>query len=258
MKKLISLVAALFLLFSLSGCSEAEAGYPKPTDKFFVNDFANVIDDSAETEFYAKAAALDKKTTAQVVLVTVQNLNGKEPSQYALELGREWGVGSKESNNGIVVLLATEDREIYISVGYGLEGALPDSKTGRIIDVYGLEKLKENDFSDGIIAIGNALINEVYIEYGLPPEQDYVNINNVSSSEEESPWKVIISWIIMIIILLVLSLFSRRRGGGGFFFFPGYFGGFHSGRGSFGGGGGFGGFKGGGGSFGGGGAGRGF
>lgn len=243
---------------SLCGC-ESEEKYPNPTDKFFVNDFAGVIDDTAEAEFYSKAAALDKATTAQVVIVTVESLGGEEPADYALELGRRWGVGNKETDNGVVILLSRDDREIYIAVGYGLEGALPDSKTGRIIDIYGLEYLKKDDFSKGLIAIGEAIINEVYIEYDLQPEQGYVPVDNLPDTEDVDLAQVGISWIVLIIIIIVIAGLSRRFGGFWFFFGPtgrGGFGGggFHSGRG----GGGFGGFSGGGGSFGGGGAGRSF
>ncbi len=257
MKKLISLAAVFLLTFSLCGCEQKEK-YPNPTEAFFVNDFANVIDDTAESEFVARAASLDKSTSAQVVIVTVEDLGGDEPYEYATELGRRWGVGNEEQDNGIVILLSRDDREIFIAVGYGLEGALPDSKTGRIIDVYGLSHLKNDDFSKGLTAIGSAVINEVYIEYGLSPEEGYVNIDNVYVPEDIEVGKVATSWIIMLVILILISIIFRRRGGGIFFLgFPGGFGG-HSGGNFRSGGGGFGGFSGGGGSFGGGGAGRGF
>ena len=263
MKRILS-IAAIILLFStlICGCGEEE-GYPAATNYFYVNDFANVIDDSTETNMVSAASALSDATTAQVVVATVDNLGGEAISDYALELGRLWGVGDEEKDNGVVILLSVEDREIYIAVGYGLEGALPDSKTGRIIDYYGLPYFKADDFSGGLVAVTDAIINEVYIEYGLTPKSGYVSIDNVSVNDnlEESGGKVAISWFALIVILVILSLISRRRGFPSFWFFggPGSFGGGFGGRGGFGGSsGGFGGFKGGGGSFGGGGAGRGF
>lgn len=256
MKRVISIAVSLLLLIFLCSCETYEEKFPTPTEKFFVNDFADVIDDTAENEFFTKAVALEKATGAQAVIVTVEDLNGLEAWEYATELGREWGVGNEENDNGIVVLLARDDREIFIAVGYGLEGALPDSKTGRIIDVYGLPYLENDDFSTGLTAIGSALINEVYLEYGLAPEEGYVNIENVKVEEDVDEISVAVSWVILLVILIILSLLSRRFGSG-FFFFGLPHGGFSgsSGRGS---GGGFGGFSGGGGSFGGGGAGRGF
>ena len=252
MKRLISIAAVLLVLFALCGCEEKDK-YPEPTDNFYVNDFADLMTDSDESEFLSRAVALEKATTAQVVIATVEDLGGDEPYEYATELGRQWGVGNDETDNGVLILFARDDREIFIAVGYGLEGALPDSKTGRIIDVYGLEDLKNDNFSKGILSIGKALINEVYIEYGLQPEEGYVNIDNIQE-EIVDPAKVGVSWAVLIIILIILMLLSRRRGG--IIFFPMFHGGggFHSGGGGFSGGG----FSGGGGSFGGGGAGRGF
>lgn len=262
MKKLINIItAALAVCIFILPLSAANK-YPKPTSQFFVNDFAEVIEQSAEDEIYSKGAALQEKTTAQVVVVTVDTLDGEDPADYALELGREWGVGQKEEDNGVVILLAKTERQIYIAVGYGLEGALPDSKTGRIIDIYGLDYLKNNDFSNGLLEIFKAVVNEVYIEYGEEPEEGYTAIEDTNEETlEEYGARVLVSWVIMIaVVILFILIFGRRRRG--FFWFggPGGFGG-GSGFGGFSGGSGGsfgGGFSGGGGSFGGGGAGRGF
>lgn len=262
MKKLINIItAALAVCIFILPLSAANK-YPKPTSQFFINDFAEVIEQSAEDEIYSKGAALQEKTTAQVVVVTVDTLDGEEPADYALELGREWGVGQEEEDNGVVILLAKTERQIYIAVGYGLEGALPDSKTGRIIDIYGLDYLKNNDFSNGLLEIFKAVVNEVYIEYGEEPEEGYTAIEDTNEETlEEYGARVLVSWVIMIaVVILFIFIFGRRRRG--FFWFggPGGFGG-GSGFGGFSGGSGGsfgGGFSGGGGSFGGGGAGRGF
>lgn len=264
-KKIISVAAVVCLVFlSLCGCEPKEKQL-NPTELFYINDFADVINETQETELLNKAIALDEATTAQVVVVTVDSLNGETPEEFALNLGRAWGVGDEEKDNGIVVLLSVEEREIRIEVGYGLEGNLPDSKTGRIIDYYGLEHLKNDDFSAGIYNITNALINEIYIAYGLSPENGYTRVENLPNNQNpgNNTSKIIISWIILMVLVLVLSLFRSRKGGGGsggvgpmFFFMGGpRFYGSHS-SGGFGSFGGRGGFSGGGGSFGGGGAGR--
>lgn len=248
----------LVLALCLCGCEEE--GFREPTENFFVNDFADVLSDSDEAKILSSAIALNEATTAQVVTVTVESLDGMEAWDYALQLGREWGVGTEEKDNGIVILFSEGDREIYIAVGYGLEGALPDSKTGRIIDVYGLEYLKADDFSTGISAIANAIINEVYLEYGLEPENGYESIDNIYSEmraedagDAGSAWAVLI--VVLVVFFLVMGRGGRRRGG--FFFIP-TGGSSFGGSSSFRGGSSFGGFSGGGGSFGGGGAGRSF
>lgn len=265
MKKKILRVAviALTLVFvlSLTACGkQAREQYPTPTDKFFVNDYAGVMTETDISDAYTKGVALNEATTAQAVIVTVESLGGKEPEDYALELGREWGVGAENEDNGVVVLLSEGDREIYIAVGYGLEGALPDSKTGRIIDTYGMSYFSNDNFSAGLVGIYNAVVNEIYIEYGMQPSENYIPADLLPDTQTEvsSAGEIVISWIVLIILVaLYMSIFGRR---GGLFIFgsPRFFTGGFNVHSSFGGssGGNFGGFRGGGGSFGGGGAGR--
>ncbi len=255
MKRLLSIAAIFVLLACLWGCDSTEkVKFPDPTDRFFVNDFAQVMTEADENEFYANASALYANAEAkpQVVIVTVEDLDGLEPYEYATEIGTAWGVGDQDGDNGVVILLSENDREIFVSVGYGLEGDLPDSKTGRIIDIYGIPYFREDNFSAGLLAVGNAILNEVSVVYGITPE-NYVAIEDITAEDDVDMGNVAVSWLALIIILIILGLFSRRTGMGMFFFgMPGgHSGGFRSGGGSS-----FGGFSGGGGSFGGGGAGR--
>lgn len=259
-KRVIAVAATLLIAVLFCGCSGSKNELIQPTNEFYVNDLANVITEADSQEMLSRAVALQQKTTAQVVVVTVEDLDGKEISDYALELGRSWGVGDENEDNGVVILLSENDREIYIAVGYGLEGALPDSKTGRIIDSYGLQYLREDNFSKGLLEVSKAIINETYIEYGQEPEAGYVPIELLSQTEneDEGSIKILISWVILIIIIILFSrIFGRRRGGfiwlGGGFGHGGFSSGFNNRK-----GGGFGGFSGGGGSFGGGGSGRSF
>ena len=256
MKKTLSItIISLLLCLVFTSCGE-EDGYPAPTDALYVNDFANVIDSADEEQILSLSRALDKKTTAQVVVTTVNSLGGKEPYMYASDLANEWGIGTDEEDNGVMILLSKADREIFIAVGKGLEGSLPDSKTGRIINLYGLDLLKENEFSKGISSITSAVINEVYIHYGLEPDESYVNLETLAETEEESPVSTFVSWVIMLAIVLAVRFLLRKRFGGFFIFGgPTFFGGGPRSGGGFGG---FGGGSFGGGSFGGGGAGRGF
>ena len=265
MKNKILRVAAVVLvaviLLSLTACGkETREQYPQPTERFFVNDFAAVISETDANDIYTKGAALQEATDAQAVVVTVDSLDGKPIEDYALEIGRQWGVGAEDKDNGVVILLSESDREIYIAVGYGLEGALPDSKTGRIIDNYGLSYFSSDNFSAGLVNIYNAVVNEVYIEYGMKPSENYIPAELLPEiqSDTGSFSEILISWIVLIaLVALYTGIFGRR---GGLFIFgsPRFFtGGFHHHGGGFGGSsGGFGGFSGGGGSFGGGGAGR--
>lgn len=250
------LLSAVLLILSLS-VSAFAAKYPTPTQKFFVNDFADCISDADEQKMQSMAEELYEKSGAQVVCVTVDSLDGEEVRDYALGLGREWGIGSKNDNNGVLLLLAVDDRQVDIEVGYGLEGTLTDGKTGRILDTYAMPYLRDNDFSTGLYKAFSALIGETANEYGVEIDGSSLAPDEDEDEEYESSKAVVIDFIIFIIILLVIRKITGRTP---FIFFGG--GGNHRSGGGFSGGGfsggSSGGFSGGGGSFGGGGSSRGF
>lgn len=250
MKKVIVLTFLLMTVFAIPVTALTVS--VQPTDQFFVNDYANVIDNSAENDILAAGVQLYQKTGAQVVVVTLDTIDGADIQEYGVQLGRAWGVGDEEKDNGIVLILAMEEREVGISVGYGLEGAVTDMQSGIILDTYALPYFQEDNFSEGLVAAYDALINEVYLEYGLEADPDYVPVDELEDDSMESTF----SLIMLLVFLCVVSTVMRRtrRLHPGFFFFPTGGGNFHH-HGS---GGGFGGFHGGGGSFGGGGASRGF
>lgn len=248
---MLCLTIALSVLLSVFSFA---IDFPEPTRNFFVNDFAGVIDEKDENELMQMGRSLFSKTGAQVVVVTVDTLDGADVSEYALELGRKWGVGDKEKNNGVVLLLAVSERKVTIQVGYGLEGRLTDGKTGRILDKYTIPYLKNNDFSTGLSEAYKAIVSEVYEEYGVTPPESLEKYDTFDVSDS-SAFKIIRT-VILIIVILVLIFGRRRRR----MFFGPFFGGFYNGNNSgFGGGhSSGGGFSGGGGSFGGGGSSRGF
>lgn len=252
---LMMFILFIGLLFSLP--SYGEAVIPKPTNEFFVNDFAGVLEASDEQYIQLAAVQLQEATTAQVVVVTIQSLQGEPLENYAYQLFKQWGIGTAEKNNGVLILVATDDRESRIEVGYGLEGVLPDGKTGRIQDEYMIPYFKENEYGSGIRNGFLAIVQEVYDEYGIEPGSLDIPYKGERSDTGDSGIAKGILFIIIIIVLLIdwiffrgrltrffimASMYSRRggfRGGGG------------SGRGG-------GGFSGGGGRSGGGGSSRGW
>lgn len=277
---IVTLILSLTLPFSAFAFnfSFSSNEFPEPTNNFFVNDFANVIDDEVEIELQAIGEDIYKQTTAQIVVVTVDSLDGYAVEDYALELGREWGVGSAEADNGVVLLMSVNDRQVTIQVGYGLEGCLPDGKTGGILDTYAVPHLRNDNFSTGLANAYKAIANVVCVEYGIELDnlnvEDYKHNYDFYNEDEISTVELV---IVFIIIFLTISLFvfiilknngdgSNHGGGsynggagryyGGFVIQSGnhHSGGYRGGGGSFGGGG----FRGGGGSFGGGGSSRGF
>ncbi len=239
----MAVMAILLICCSIFSVSAAYT-IPKPTNNFFVNDFANVIDASDEQKMMAAGVALYKACDAQVVVVTIPSLEGNAIEDVSLRLAREWGIGDKDKDNGILLLLSVAEPRVRIEVGRGLEGAIPDSKAGRILDTFMIPNYQPGKFTVGLSDTYNSLVNEVYVEYGLTPQDGYIPIEG---EEEELSFFEILILIVIIIgaILLFIRyphlffLFFRSGGRGGGF-----------------GGGGGGGFSGGGGGFSGGGASR--
>lgn len=255
------LMCSIYLLFGRGVL--AAPSIPTQTSEFFVNDFAGVLSPEVRQYVVDQSAALEKASKAQVVVATIQSLDGNDIESYANQMFRTYGIGDKKDNNGILILLATSDREIRIEVGYGLEGAINDAKAGRVIREIGKPYLSEEDWDNGIKAMYAAVIKEVYAEYEMQPPEDVQRMEGIS--KEEGFWDPITVIIVGIIVFAFISNFvsggrggrggSGRRGGG-FRGGPGSFGGYGGYGGGFGGSsGGFGGgFSGGGGSSGGGGA----
>lgn len=249
-KKSVFIILSCLVLVRFTVFSTLAAKYPNPKSNFFVNDFANVIESDDEDDMQNRGERLFSDTTAQVVVVTLKNLSGMDMNTYSIGLARQWGIGSDDKNNGVLLILAEEEREVRIEVGSGLEGDLTDAKTGRILDLYGMEYFKNDDFSTGLKQVYSALINEVYIANDMEPVEDYTAVSEYEE-EDEADWVEIVGLIILIIAISVLFKFRRRGGPGGgipFFFFGG---GPHNNNGNHGGG-----FSGGGGGFSGGGSGR--
>jgi uncharacterized protein len=227
---------------------------PRTGKQSLVNDFAHILTPDQTQALENKLVALDDSTSTQISVVIVPTVGSNNISDYNVELARAWGVGSKQNNNGIVLLIAKDDRKLDITVGYGLEGALPDVTSKSIIDDVIVPNFKGNDYYRGIDEGTDAIIAAVKGEYNTP---------RTKAGKGISGGKIIFG-IIMLLVFLFLS--SRGGGGGGSFmssrgampFILGSLlgsagrGGGGFGGGDSGGGGGFGGF--GGGSFGGGGS----
>ncbi len=136
-----------------------------PTRYFYVNDYANLIDEEVEQYIIQTNETLESATGAQIVVVTVPNLGGQSLEEYATALFRSFGIGDKTKNNGVLLLLALEERQFRIEVGYGLEGVLTDGKTGNIQDEYIIPYLKNNQWNEGIKNGYSKILEEVSREY---------------------------------------------------------------------------------------------
>lgn len=248
------IISALSVLVAVS----VHAVPSRPEPQRLVNDFAGLFT-SGQTEFLERAlVAFDDSTSNQIAVVTVNDLEGYQPSDFATRIGLEWQVGSSEFDNGIVLLVKPKTDnsagQVFIAVGYGLEGAIPDAYAKRIIDTELIPHFRSNDYYGGVEAACDVLMKLASGEISEPRDVD---------DEEDLAEVFIALFVIFIIICAVIAIIGNNGSGNGgsggsgrrIYMGPVITTGHNYGR-SFGGGsfgGGFGGF--GGGSFGGGGAG---
>ncbi len=196
---LVAACLAVILLPAVSMPSWAQ-NFPQLTG--YVNDSAGLLSDQGKTELEYRLAQLEKDTTAQVFVATVKSLEGDSIEDYASRLFEKWKIGQKDKNNGVLFLVALDDRKMRIEVGYGLEPVITDGRAGRIRDNDVIPLFKNNDYEGGIKA-GVASI-EKYIRDGSPP-----------APLEENPVKSLLGdyifvFFILSIITIYLSGFMAR------------------------------------------------
>jgi uncharacterized protein len=270
---MIRLFAALWL--ALVAAPVAAQTFPKLTGR--VVDSANLLDPPREQALTARLEGLEQQSGRQLVVATVPSLEGRPIEDYGYRLGRAWGIGSAERDDGVVLLVAPNERKVRIETGYGARVFLTDAMSSYIVRNAVLPRFRQNDYPGGI----EAGVEQIATQMTLPPAEAQKRLQEVGQREGQRQsagsgigpvifWGMIILFVLLsfgrsaggrkyrgrgrrrngfdagdaAVILWGLDALSRgSRGGGGW---GGGFGG--------GGGGGFGGFSGGGGSFGGGGA----
>lgn len=231
---------------------EASAEFPEQTGRHVVDE-ANILSASVERELVSVLENHETETSNQVVVATVQSLDGRDISEYGVELGRHWQIGQESNDNGILLLVAPNERKVRIEVGYGLEGALPDAIAANIVHRVILPRFREGSYKSGIREGVSAILDAIKGEY---EPQTTVR----KRSRGHFGYFVLLPLFIIFFPSMLFRMFRRGRRGTGGLGTALLVGGLmasqmHRGGGAGGfGGGGIGGFTGGGGSFGGGGA----
>ena len=256
----------------------AAVSYPQLSG--FVTDNANMIDQSYEAKITQLAQEIEKESTVEIAVVTVESLEGEEIEMYAVKLFEKWGVGKKDIDNGLLILVAREEREAKFEVGYGLEGTITDSMRVNIGERVIVPNFKNGEYGKGIyesMLVVQELLKgnqEVVSQYSMNQRGGDIDIGGNGTEVFAILFVIIIVLVVVFIVFIAIMNASYREergrvyrqtpvrmpdmgwgmgrggnwsGGGGF---GGGFGGGRSGGGGFGGGfGGFGGGRSGGGGF---------
>ncbi len=187
----LSLFLAVFLSLFLVSCSSGKvAEIPEPVG--YVNDFAGMISSEDENELESILIQYENQTNNEIVVVTVESLGDKSIEEYSIALAEKWKVGKEDEDNGVIILVAEEEKKIRIEVGYGLEGLLTDAEAKLIIDREMTPSFKEEEFAVGIALGAWAImdtIDGIYIpSEPLPPE-------------ESGGWPL---WLIILFIVFIV------------------------------------------------------
>lgn len=235
LKKTSSLIllTALFLFIPFAQIASSEE-LPQASNEFYVYDEANIINGDVKEYIVKTNEELFQKTGAQIVVATINSLQGETIEEFSNKLYRKWEIGSAQDNNGILLLIALQEQQLRIEVGYGLEGALPDGKAGEIRDQYLTPNFQEGEYNQGILkgyqAILNVVEKEYQVEINVENQLSQDDYNNSQEKSNEGPGllqKIIIIIVLIIFLFVDFTFFggmltltllrsvSRSRGGGG-------------------------------------------
>jgi uncharacterized protein len=197
----------IFLLFffgkSLFAQSTAELFPPKPSPAVFVHDYAGWLNPNEKLFLEQKLQRYFDSTSTQIVIMIRPDIGDYDKSGYAFELGNRWGIGRKDKNNGIVLLVKTEapERGIFIATGYGTEGALPDITAGRIVRDVMAPYFRRNQYFSGLSAGTNSIQEALQGEFQADP------------SEKSGGFSTFMfMFLFFLIMFLILYSAYRRRG----------------------------------------------
>jgi uncharacterized protein len=238
-------LAALVVLLSVVAWAETVSQL-KPTG--YVNDFAHVLNPGTASQIEDLCTQVDQKAHAQIALVTINSLDGSDIESYSVDLFHQWGIGSKSTDRGVLILYAIQDHRARIEVGYGLEPILPDGKVGSF-QREAIPLMRSGDYNQALLLVTSRVADVIATDAGVQLTNAPALAPVQEQPEGNSGGGFSLGGIILLIIVVLVILATPLRTLLFWFLFSGGFGG----RGGGFGGGGFGGFGGGGGGFGGGG-----
>ena len=203
-KQLRTLFALLLMIAAIFACDSPAADaagelLPKPAQREYVVDTAGIVSAEDRAQIEKIGEELREKTKAEIVVVTVHTLDGADIESYANKLFRSWGIGDANQSNGVLLLIAKDDRKFRIEVGYGLEGEITDGRAGEILDKM-KPYFRDEKYSEGVLNAYQKLAAYAYRAAGVAPGADVSETLEDASTHEEEPS------ILMNVLILFLAI----------------------------------------------------
>jgi uncharacterized protein len=203
---------AFALIWAFAIPALADPTFPALTGR--VVDNANILSPDVKAQLTAKLEDLENRTQRQLVVVTLPSLQGYEIEDYGYQLGRAWGIGQKKLNNGVLFIVAPNEKRVRIEVGYGLEPILTDALSSVILNTSVVPKFRQGDMQGGVVAGTDAIVQQLLLD--APAAKARVAAAEQSQQEEAPPrFNPIILIFIAFIVFSILSSIFRKRGGPG-------------------------------------------
>jgi uncharacterized protein len=168
----------------------------------YVVDLAGIIRDDVEIKMDNYLRELERKTTAQVIVLTVQSLDGESIDGFSLRIAEKWKIGQKGKDNGVLFTVVSRDRKYRFEIGYGLEGILPDSLVGSIGRQYIVPYFRKGDYSTGIYAAVLAVAQKIASSKGV----EITGMPTVRVSRNRAPKKMGLPGVILSVVLLIFAV----------------------------------------------------
>lgn len=220
MKKIFTAILSGLLSLVITGTAAIAAeAIPKPTDLKYVNDYVNVIDEKTKSFIISLGKELEDKTGAQAVVIVEDSLNGSNIRNHAYNIFKSWGIGQKDKNNGLLIYVAIKDRKFSVEVGTGLEGAVTDVGSSRIMDEVAAPRFKEENYSEGIKQAYAIFAESIAKEYDVKLEGNIkIPLDRIKQSKQKnkgSSDSVFPDIIMFFIILIFIGYIKGRNNRGG-------------------------------------------
>lgn len=224
------IILSLLAILSTTVYGQDYYNIPKQSYEFYVYDEVGVVDSNLKEHIINTNKNLESKTGAQIVVAVIDSFNGNDKQMYGTAMFEKWKIGSEKYDNGILLVIAPNEGEMWIEVGYGLEGALPDTRVYRIINNAIIPEFRDGNYSNGIRIGYDQILANIQEEYNIIVDE---NIEVEPYEDEGISFRTIVTIIIIIILLIYFDnrffggrlLYSMTRPRGGYYRGGGYYGG---------------------------------
>ncbi|MGO8808823.1 MAG: TPM domain-containing protein [Candidatus Sulfotelmatobacter sp.] len=179
----------------------------KATD--YVNDFAHVLDQNAIAQMDEICRQIDEKAHAQIAVVSVKSLDGSDIESYAVDLFHQWGVGSKSTNRGVLILYAINDHRARIEVGYGLEPILPDGKVGGF-QREAIPLMRAGNYSQALLLVTSRVATIIAQDAGV--QLTTPQLAPAPAEQAEPSHGISAGGVVLLIVIVLVVLFNPLRG----------------------------------------------